>query len=181
MISMTTKENLMREVRLEKVTINMGVGEPGPRLENAKKIIEALSGAKAVITVSKKRNTFGVAKGREIGVKTTIRGQKAMEFLKNVVKAADSRLHPRVFDENGNFSFGVKEYINIPGAKYDPQVGIVGMDIAVTLMRPGYRVKKRDYRPAKIGKSHVIKKEDAIKWAEKELHVRVTIEQERGY
>jgi large subunit ribosomal protein L5 len=177
----SARENPMRNIRLEKVTINMGVGEPGPRLENAKKIVEAISGSKAVITKSKKRNTFGVAKGREIGVKTTLRGEAAMQFLKNAVRGVDSRLHPRVFDANGNFSFGIKEYINIPGAKYDPQVGIVGMDIAVTLERPGFRVKKRSYRPAKVGRRHAIRNEEAMKWAEKELNVKVTAEQERGY
>jgi len=161
--------NPMKEVRLGKVTVNMGAGDSGPKLEKSKKIMEAITRKKVVITSTKKRSTFGVAKGRQIGVKVTMRGTDAIEFLKKAIQAAEGRLKESQFDANGNFSFGVHEYINIPGVKYDPDVGILGMDVAVTLEKPGFRVRKKKLRPGKVGKDHLVKKEEAIEWAKKNL------------
>lgn len=159
------KENPMREIRLEKVTLNMGMGEAGPELEKGKKILGTITGKKVVITKARRRSTFGVPKGKNIGVKVTIRGRGALEFLKNAFKALDDRIKPSNFDNSGNFSFGIHEYINIPGVKYDPEVGIIGMDVAVTLERPGFRIKKRMLRPKKVGKKHRISREEAMAWA----------------
>lgn len=166
--------NPMREIRIEKVTINMGVGEPGPELDNAKKIVETISGRKAVITKARKRSTFGVAKGRDIGVKVTLRKGEAAELLGRLLEAKEKKLKAGCFDENGNFSFGIEEYINIPGVKYDPEVGILGMDVAVTLERPGYRVKKRSLKRSRVGGAHRITKEEAVEFARKELGVEVS-------
>lgn len=166
----------MREIRLAKVTVNMGAGAEAAKLEKSKKIIYTLTKKKIVVTSTHKRSTFGVAKNKPIGVKTTLRGQDAIDFLKKVLQALENRLKESQFDSNGNFSFGIHEYINIPGIKYDPDVGILGMDVAVTLERPGFRVKKRRLRPGKIGKAHLIAKEEAIEWARKNLGVEVTEE-----
>ncbi len=163
----------MKAIRLEKVTVNMGAGEAGPKLEKAQKIIQAVTGKKVVVTKTHKRSTFGVAKGRPIGCKTTLRGERAMEFLMNALEAVEKTLKKSQFDANGNFSFGVKEYIHIPGVRYDPDVGIVGMDVAVTLERPGYRIKKRRIRPSPVGRKHRIDPEEAMKWAIKELGVKI--------
>ena len=153
--------NPMREIRLEKVTINIGAGEAGPKLETAKKLLEKLSGSKVVITKTHKRSTFGVAKKRPIGVKITMRGEKAKSFLTNVLKARENKLNPDCFDDNGNFSLGIKEYIDLPGIKYDPEIGIIGMDVCVTLERPGFRIKKRGMKRKKVGMKHRINKEEA--------------------
>ena len=166
--------NAMKTIRLEKVTVNMGVGEAGPELDKARKIIHTITKKKVVVTKAHKRSTFGVAKGRPIGCKTTLRGNEALEFLRNVINAIESTLKTCQFDSNGNFSFGVKEYIHIPGVRYDPDVGITGMDIAVTLERPGFRVKKRSIRPGPIGSKHRITAAEAMEWARKELGVRIT-------
>jgi large subunit ribosomal protein L5 len=168
--------NPMKEIRLAKVTVNMGVGAETAKLEKSKKMMQTVTGKKIVVTSTHKRSTFGVPKGKPIGAKTTLRGADAMGFLKKVLHALENRLKASQFDSNGNFSFGIHEYINIPGIKYDPDVGILGMDVAVTLERPGFRVKKRKLRPGRIGKSHLIKKEDAIEWARKNLNVEVTKE-----
>jgi large subunit ribosomal protein L5 len=165
--------NPMREIRLAKVTVNMGAGESGPKLEKAKKMMEVITEKRVVLTYTKKRSTFGVPKNRPIGAKTTLRGNEAMVFLKRVLHAAENRLKQSQFDDNGNFSFGIQESIRIPGVKYDPDIGIVGLDVCVTLERPGYRVKRRALRPAKIGKAHVIKKEEAMEWAKKNLGVTI--------
>lgn len=167
-------ENIMRKIRLEKVTLNMGAGEAGPALEKGKKIMGTITGRKVVITKAKKRSTFGVPKGKNIGVKVTLRGKEAMEFLERAFKSLDDRLKPSCFDSSGNFSFGIQEYINIPGVKYDPEVGILGMDVAVTLERPGFRTKKRMIKPKKVGKSHRISTEESMDWAKREFSLEIT-------
>jgi len=166
-------ENPMRKIRIEKVTINIGCGEAGPKLEMAKRLVEKLSGMKPVVTKTHKRTTFGMAKKRPIGVKVTLRGEKARAFLIDALKAKENKLFAKQFDNQGNFSFGIEEYIDIPGVKYDPEIGIMGMDVCVTLERPGYRVKKRKMRKAKIGRKHRITKEEAQQWAKKELGIEI--------
>ena len=125
------------------------------------------------VTKTHKRSTFGVAKKKPIGVKVTLRGRSAHELLLNFLRSRDNKLLESMFDTSGNFSFGIAEYINIPGIKYDPDIGIMGMDVCVTLSRPGFRIAKRMIKPKKIGKKHRISKEEAIGWAEKTLKVEV--------
>jgi large subunit ribosomal protein L5 len=170
--------NPMREIRLEKVTLNIGAGEAGPKLETAKKLLEKLSGTKVVVTLTHKRTTFGGAKKRPIGVKVTLRGEKARAFLANALKANENRLNPTQFDTQGNFSLGVKEYIDLPGIKYDPEIGILGMDVCATLFRAGYRVARRKIRPSRIGKGQRITPEEAREWVRKEFNVTISKESE---
>jgi large subunit ribosomal protein L5 len=165
--------NAMREIRLDKLTLNMGAGESGPKLEKSQKIMKKITGNAVMITKTSKRSTFGVAKGRPIGAMTTLRGQAARQLLEKLLQAVEGKLKKKSFDRNGNFSFGIKEYINIPGIKYDPEVGILGMDVCVTLRRPGYRVKDRMIRPAPVGSSHRIKPEEAQEWMKKEFGIKV--------
>ena len=161
----------MKEIRVEKVTLNIGAGTDKERLERSKKLLESLTKQKAVITNTRRRNTFGVAKGRPIGVKVTLRGNNAELFLAEVLKGVDKKVKMSQIN-GGNFSIGVKEYIDLPNAVYDPDVGIVGFDVSVTLERPGFRVKKRRLRKAKIGKTHLISKGETIAWM-KDLGVEV--------
>lgn len=154
----------MLDISVDKVTLNMGAGGPGEKLEKSKKLLERISGEKGVVTKALKRSTFGVAKGRQIGFKVIMRGAKAEDFLKRVLEASDNKIKASQFDDHGNFSIGVHEYIDVPGMKYDPAIGIMGFDVAVTLKRAGYRISKRRIKPAKIGKNHMITREQAIEW-----------------
>jgi large subunit ribosomal protein L5 len=163
--------NRMKAIRLEKLTLNIGAGEAGSALEKAKALIEKISGKKIVVTRTSKRTTFGTPKGRPIGVKVTLRDPDATQLLKKLLHAVDNQLSPSCFDAHGNFSFGIHEYINIPGIKYDPDIGILGMDVAVTLERPGFRVTRRMYRPAKVGSSHLITHNDAQEFVQKAFGV----------
>ena len=168
------KENPMREILIDKVTVNMGVGEPGEGLNNAKKLMETLSESTAVETTAKDRNpTFKLRKGLPIGAKTTLRGKKAMEFLTKALAAKKKVLSESNFDRKGNFSFGIKEYIDFPGAKYDPGIGMLGFDVCVTLIRRGERVKRRNLKPSRVGKSHLITREDGIAFAKSMLDITV--------
>jgi len=164
--------NPMREIRIEKVTVNIGAGEAGEKLEKAKKMLEKLVSKKIVVTRTKNRTTFGTPKGRPIGVKVTLRGKDAEEFLKKTLEARDKKLPSSVFDAQGNFSFGVKEHIDIPGVKYDPDIGIIGMDVCVTLERPGFRIERKAMS-RKIGKGHRIRPEETMKWAKEKFGIEV--------
>ncbi|NPA77194.1 MAG: 50S ribosomal protein L5 [Candidatus Diapherotrites archaeon] len=168
------KENPMRRIRIEKVVVNIGVGEPGERLEKAETLLKRLTGANVVRTRAKKKiPKWGVRPGLQIGVKVTLRGEKAEEFLRKALEAVDNKIKESSFDEFGNFSFGIPEYINIPGVKYDPKIGIFGMDVSVALERPGFRVRRRKVRRAPVGKNHLITKDEAIAFVKEKFGVEV--------
>ncbi len=153
----------MKEILIEKVTLNIGAGEGGQKLENAKTLLERISGKKAIRTLSKTRNPiFHIKKGDPIGVKVTIRGEPALDILEKSLKASENKISKKSIDKLGNFSFGVKEYIDYPGIKYDPSIGIIGFDVCVTLKRRGARVVKRRLKKTKIGKKHKITKDESI-------------------
>jgi len=164
--------NTMRDIKIAKVTINIGCGEPGEKLEKAKKLLNILTGKTIVLTSTNKRTTFGTPKGKNIGCKVTLRREDAVAFLKRAFEAAEKRLSEKCFDKQGNFSFGVKEHIDLPGVKYDPDIGIYGMDVCVTLERNGYRVSRKKIS-TKIGKSHIIKPEEAREWVVKNFGVNL--------
>lgn len=156
--------NPMRAIRLSKISLNMGAGDAAPRLEASKKAMATIAGKGVVVTTTKRRTTFGMPKNKPIGVKITLRGAAAEALLKRLMEAREHRLKPSQFDSHGNFSFGIKEYIHIPGIEYDPDIGILGLDVAVTLERPGFRVKKKALS-SPVGKKHLITPEEAIAWA----------------
>lgn len=162
----------MRNIRIEKVTVNIGCGEAGERLDKAKDLLGQLTGKKIVITKTSNRTTFGSAKGRPIGCKVTLRGKDAMDFLAKAFEAVENKLAKRVFDATGNFSFGIKEHIDMPGIEYDPDIGIWGMDVCVTLERPGFSVKRKKLS-SKVGKKHTIKPEEAREWVTKNFKVEI--------
>jgi large subunit ribosomal protein L5 len=158
-------ENPMRQIVIDKVTLNIGVGSGGKELEAAQGLLQTLSGAKAVLTTAKVRNPlFHLKKGSPIGTKTTLRGKSAMDFLLKAFKAKENTLSGRSFDRTGNFSFGVPEYIDFPGAKYDPKIGIIGFDVCVSLRRRGARVAIRRQARAQIGKKHRITRDEAMEF-----------------
>jgi len=164
----------MREIRIGKIVANMGIGESREDMEKGVKILEQVTGAKVVKTKARvKQPKWNIRPGLEIGVKTTLRGEKAIEFLKNTLYAKENTLLKRNFDDKGNFGFGVKEHIEMPKVKYDPKLGIMGFDVLVSLERPGYRVKTRKKQKAKVGKKHVITKEEAIAFVTEKFEVSV--------
>jgi len=158
----------MRVEKIEKITLNIGCGTKSP-VDHAKSILEMISNRKVVITHTKKRSTFNVPKNKPIGCKVTIR-KGADEFLRKLLHAKDNKLREENFDSNGNFSFGVKEYIDVPGIEYEPKLGILGFDVCVTLERPGYRVKRKKLS-TRVGKNHRITKEDTMRFVKEKFDV----------
>lgn len=160
------KENPMREIMLDKVVINLGIGESGERLQRAEKMLSALVSQKPATTIAKKTiKNFGIRKKETIGLKVTLRGEKAMEFLKRALQVKEMKLSKRSINP-GNFSFGIAEHIDLPGVEYDPDIGVFGMDVCVSLKRRGYRVSERRIKRSKVGSSHRITKEETIRWLE---------------
>ena len=165
-------ENPMREIRIEKVTLNVGCGSDQDKLKRAQKLLQSLTDQKPLITRTRRRTTFGMARKKPIGVKVTLRKDKALNFLRDALQAVDNELKESQINDD-NFSIGIKEYIDLPKANYDPDVGILGMDVCVTLERPGYRVKKRKIKKSRIGKKHLITKTETIEWLKNKFGVKI--------
>ncbi|MCX9013546.1 MAG: 50S ribosomal protein L5 [Candidatus Methanoperedens sp.] len=164
----------MRTPSIEKITVHIGVGESGERLAKAEALLESIVGQKTVRTIAKKTiPAFSIKKFEPIGCKATLRGSRAEEFLKTSLKIIENKLAESQFDKNGNFSFGIEEHTDYPGMKYDPSIGIYGMDINVALKRAGYRVARRSIQNHKIPQKHRLTKEDAIYFAKETLGAEV--------
>jgi large subunit ribosomal protein L5 len=141
-------ENPHRAVRVLKAVVNVGVGESGEPLTKAQKVLQMVTGQKPVATRAHSTNRdFGIRAGQAIGAKVTLRGAAAAEFLGRAFDARDKQLDGDSIDRNGNFSFGIADYTDFAGMKYDPAIGIHGMDVAVEVGRAGYRVRHRRVRP----------------------------------
>ena len=159
------KEHPMRQVRLEKLTVHIGVGKSGEELEKARTILGELTGQKPSSQRAKRTvKDFGIREGEPIACKVTLRREKAAQFMKRALEAVGNRLKESSFDQYGNFAFGVKEHIEVPGTKYVPELGIIGFDVIATMERPGFRVKRRRIRQSKVGKTHLVTKEEAIRF-----------------
>ncbi|MEM0475290.1 MAG: 50S ribosomal protein L5 [Candidatus Norongarragalinales archaeon] len=169
----------MKDAFLEKVTLNIGAGEGGQKLENARALLERVSGRTAVVTKARARNpAFKIRKGDAIGVKVTLRGTAAREFLKRALEVVDKNIPARSFDEFGNVAFGVKEYIDLPGMKYDPAIGMMGFDVCITLCKAGARVSRRRIAKRRIPAKQRVSKAEAMDFLRKEFGVNIVSREE---
>jgi large subunit ribosomal protein L5 len=172
-MSETAEFHEMREPRIEKVVVHMGVGEGGRELADAEAILEDVTGQQSVRTSAKRTvQEFNIREGDPIGAKVTLRGADAADFLDIALPLVD--LSASQFDETGNFSFGVEEHTAFPSQEYDPNVGIYGLDVTVNLVRPGYRVAKRDKVSRSIPSAHRLDADDAVAFVEANFDVEVT-------
>ncbi len=168
------ESNPMRKPRLAKVTVNIGVGESGERLRKAARVLEMLTGQKPSERRAKRTiKEFNIRKGEPIAVAVTLRGEGAVSFLNKVLDAIGRRVKASSFDDYGNVSIGIKEHIMLPGVKYDPELGIFGMDVCVTLEKPGLRVMRRRVKRSRVPRRQRVSREEAIVFFIKELNTRV--------
>ncbi len=164
----------MKRIEVHKVVINIGVGRSGEPIDKAKNALLELTNQQPAVRGAKKSvRDFGIHKGEPIGVIVTLRHEPAIEFLKRVVAGKNNVLKASSFDNYGNISVGIHEHIDIPGTKYNPEIGIFGMDVNIVLNRPGYRIAKKSRKSAKIGKMHRINREEAIEFFKQEYGVGV--------
>lgn len=168
------QENPCRTIKIEKVTLNIGAGRDVNRLDSGFQLLKEITNQTPVKTKTKKRiAAWDIRPGLQLGVKVTLRGKKAEDILKQLLEAVDNTLSERAFDDNGNFSFGIKEYIDIPGVKYDPKKGVFGLDVCVTLERTGYRIRRRSYMNHRINNKIRIFKQDSINFIKEKYGVKV--------
>ena len=168
-------QKVMREIRLEKVVLNMGLGKSGDAVEIAKKALGQISDRKVNERSARKpHRDWGVRKGEPIGAAVTVRGDDAKSLLKKLFEAKGNNVKSRSIDRTGNISFGILEHIDIPGIKYDPKIGILGLDVAVRLRRPGYNISIRSKHKASVGKTHKISVAEAKEYLVKEFGVVVS-------
>ena len=165
--------NPMKDIRIEKLVLNIGTGKDEDKLKKAIKLLEKLTDGKVVKTITKKRiPNWGVRPGLPLGCKITLR-KNVDELVKRLLEARNNELPESCFDSHGNVAFGIDEYINIPGMRYAPEIGMLGLEVCITLERPGFRIKKRRIRPRKVPERHNIKEEEAIAFMKTKFGIKV--------
>ena len=167
----------MKNIKIEKVTLNIGAGKDQARLEKGIELLNTIANATPVKTITNKRiQEWGLRPGLPIGCKLTLRKVSANSVLIRLLDAVEKKLRLKQFDENGNIAFGIHEYIDIPGVKYNPKIGIMGLEVCVTLERPGFRIKRRRLMMRRIPSRHKISKEEAIDFMTKNFGIQVEAE-----
>ena len=168
----TTMNKMQSAVRIEKVTVNFGAGKDQNKLEKGCSLLEQITGIKPVRTITQKRiPSWGLRPGLPVGAKVTMRGAEATTMVRRLLHAKDFKLKQSCVDDAGNVAFGVPEYIDIEAAKYDPAIGILGLEACVTLSKPGARVKHRAIRDTHLGKRQKVTKEEAMEFMKKTFKV----------
>ncbi len=154
----------MKKIRIDKITLNIGAGKNEDMLKKGLQLLQKVSSHTPVKTVTRRRIPgWGLRPGLAIGGKVTLR-KNCEVLLKRLLAAKGNSLEQKNFDLSGNFSFGIPEYIDIAGMEYDPELKIMGLEVAVTLGRPGFRVSRRKLKPVPLGKAHRIAKDEAMEF-----------------
>jgi large subunit ribosomal protein L5 len=175
-------ENVMKKPCLEKIILNIGVGSGGEELERAVSVLETITGKKALKTLSRKNiKEFNLRKGRPIGTKVTVRRKEAEKLLRRLLIINNNKILRKSFDNYGNFGFGIREHISIPGIEYDSNLGIWGLDVVGRIVRPGMRVKYRRKSQAKVPKHHYVSREESQYFLEKYFGVNIVKELDLEY
>ena len=169
--------NSMQDIKLEKLIVNIGIGSNDQLLPNAKALINKLTGRNAVQTVAKKREpSLNIKQGQVIGSMVTLRKAAAVDMLKRALDANNNTIKERSINDN-SLSFGIKEYIDFTGVKYDPKIGMLGMNINANFTRRGKRVEQRKRKRNIAGKEHRnVTKQQIIEYMTKNFGASVTTE-----
>jgi large subunit ribosomal protein L5 len=168
------EENPMRKIKVGKVVVNIGLGKSGEAIERGKKVLEQVTGQTPAQTRARSSiRDFGIHKGEPIGVVVTVRGEEAVALVEKLLTAREKKIPASSFDSRGSVSFGIKEHIEIPGIRYDPAIGILGMNVSVLLERPGFSVARRNRRTSRVGKAHTVSQEEAMQYFKANFGVTV--------
>ena len=167
------KKNILTP-RIEKITANIGVGEAGERLKKAESVLESLTGHKPIETLSKTTSKdWSLRKRMPIGCKVTLRGKDADDFLKEALSTRDNKIADYSFDDQGNISFGIPDHTLFKSQKYDPNIGIFGMDVCITMQKIGYRIKRRRIARRNVPHRHRVTKDESISFFSDKFNVEV--------
>jgi len=168
------QENPMRKIRVGKIVVNIGLGKSGEAIERGKKVLEQVTGQTPTQTRAKRSvRDFGIHKGEPIGVLVTVRGDATSALIEKLLMAREKKLNESCFDSRGSVSFGIKEHIEIPGIRYDPAIGILGMNVSILLERPGFSVARRGRRSSRVGKGHLVSREEAMQYFKENFGVTI--------
>jgi|SRR3989344_7416238 len=165
------KENPMKEIEMEKLVLS--IGAVGDELDKAVRLLNIISGMKAVKTRSRKRiPAFNIRPGLEIGCKVTLRGKKAEELLSRLLEAVNNQLKEKQIEPNG-FSFGIPEYIEIPGMEYQREIGMLGLNITAVFKRKGKRTEIKKIKRGKIPQRQQVTREEIIKFMQLNFKIKI--------
>lgn len=166
--------NKMKTVSLEKVTVNICVGNDKQGMLKADMLLKKLTGKTPVKNSAKRRlATWQIRPGLPIGYKVTLRRDDAAKFLTWVLESKGKKFNSKSIDNNGNFSVGFHEYLDLNGMKYDADIGIMGFEIMCTFTRPGFRIKSRRVNRAKVPQRHRVHKDEVIEFMKENFKVEV--------
>ncbi|MBR9682971.1 50S ribosomal protein L5 [Candidatus Woesearchaeota archaeon] len=172
-VSPKATTNPMKEIRIAQISLNIGSGKDDGQLKKGLKLLQKITNQAPIQTITTKRiPAWSLRPGLAIGCKINV-GKNKETLLKRLLVAKENILSQKNFDAQGSFSFGIPEYIDIDGMEYDPDLKIMGLEVAVTLERPGFRIKKRKIRSKTIGKSHKISKKESIQFIQTKFNIKV--------
>ena len=170
-------KSVMQIPKLDKIVVNIACGEARENskvLDSVVSDLMQITGQRPVMCRAKKSiANFKLREGMVIGAKVTLRGDVAEDFVKKALVIREMRVPVYSFDQEGNMSFGISDYTDFEGMKYDPEIGIFGMDISVVLRRPGNRVTQRSLLRRRIPKSHRVCRDEAIQFMKDKFEVEV--------
>lgn len=162
------------KVELEKVTVNICVGNDKQGMVKAEKLLKKLTEKTPVKTCAKKRlATWQIRPGLPIGYKVTLRRDDAKKFLKWILDSKGKKINKKCIDRSSNFSIGFHEYLDLNGMKYDADIGIMGFEVMATFSRPGYRIKVRGLKSARIPMRHRVSKEEVMDYMTENFEVKI--------
>ncbi|MBS3079238.1 50S ribosomal protein L5 [Candidatus Pacearchaeota archaeon] len=165
-------ENIMKQIEMEKMVLNCGGVED--KLERSVKLLELITKRKVqTIKSSKRIPDFGISPGKKSGCKVTIRNKpEIISLLKRFFAALDNSVKIRQIADN-HLSFGIREYIEIPGLEYNRDIGMLGLDIDLSFKRKGRRVKLRKIKQGKYPKRQDVTKEEIIDFLKKNFKISI--------
>ncbi len=159
----------MQSPKITKVILSAGATDKD--LDKAAKLLKIITGMKVQIVLTGPKTripAFDVKPDMPVGARVTLRGQKALDLLRRLLGAVDNKIKKRQVSQD-TFSFGIKEYIEIPGVEYIREIGIIGFNVSVTFERAGLRVKRKKIKRGRIPSKQRVSKEEIIKYMEEKF------------
>lgn len=165
------KDNKMREIEIEKVVLSAGA--VGEELEKVARLLELITGRKATKTLARKRiPAFGIRPGLEIGCRVTLRGKRAEEILKRLLEAVNNKLKAKQINDE-DFSFGIEEYIEIPGMEYQRDMGMRGLNVTVVFKRKGKRIMLKKIKKGRLPLKQKTTKEEILTYLQDKFNTEI--------